>query len=97
MLGYFNAIRNFNEKSKGTTTVEAHSDNLNHCCKDTHLKDLRYMRSSNTWSNNNERKRIIECKLDRVLINEKCEDSFLRSLVVFKSKGLSDHFPNVVE
>lgn len=50
-----------------------------------------------TWCNNSKGKRRIECKLDRVLVNDNWGGIFLRSLVVSNLRGLLDHSPHIVE
>lgn len=68
ILDDFNAIRNINEKKGELDRQENYRKELNLCCMQANLKDLRYLRAFYTWNNKNEGDRLIASKLDRILV-----------------------------
>lgn len=91
VLGDFNAIKRKGEKFGEMARWEAHEDEFNVCCNKAHLDDHRFMGNFFTWSNISEGNHHIACKLDRILVNEKWLDVFLKSLGIFLPSRLSDH------
>ncbi|XP_044500220.1 uncharacterized protein LOC123221430 [Mangifera indica] len=95
-MGDFNAIRGPNEKLGGVSWGDTYCDDLNKCCGEANLDDLRYMGNQLTWSNCSKGQRRIACKLDRALVNEHWKDVFTESLAMFLNPSISDHSPCIV-
>lgn len=96
ILGDFNAIKRMNEKCDGLAKWENYQIELDVYCKYASLNDLQYIRSFYTWSNKSERDRRIVCKLDKILTNDKCLDTFIDSMGIFLPNSISDHCPRVI-
>ncbi|XP_044497608.1 uncharacterized protein LOC123219676 [Mangifera indica] len=96
IMGDFNAIRGPSEKIGGVSWGDTYSDDLNKCCEEANLEDLRYMGNQLTWSNCSEGHRRIACKLDRALVNEQWKDVFEESFAMFLNHSISDHSPCIV-
>ncbi|XP_044489107.1 uncharacterized protein LOC123213698 [Mangifera indica] len=96
IMGDFNAIKGPNEKIGGVSWGDTYCDDLNKCCGEANLDDLRYMGNQLTWSNCSEGHRRIACKLDRALVNENWKDAFEESLAIFLNPSISDHSPCIV-
>ncbi|XP_044507208.1 uncharacterized protein LOC123226743 [Mangifera indica] len=95
-MGDFNAIRGPNEKIGGAVWGDTYCDDLNNCCREANLDDLRYMGNHFTWSNSSVGQRRIACKLDRALVNEGWSDVLPDSYASFLNPSISDHSPCVV-
>ncbi|XP_044464414.1 uncharacterized protein LOC123194970 [Mangifera indica] len=95
-MGDFNAIRGPNEKIGGAVWGDTYCDDLNNCCREANLDDLRYMGNHFTWSNSSVGQKRIACKLDRALVNEGWSDVLPDSYAHFLNPSISDHSPYVV-
>ncbi|XP_044503438.1 uncharacterized protein LOC123224023 [Mangifera indica] len=96
IIGDFNAIRGPNEKIGGASWGDTYCDDLNNCCREASLDDLRYMVNHLTWSNCSKGQMRIACKLDKALANEYWRDAFADSLAIFLNPSISDHSPCIV-
>jgi hypothetical protein len=66
------------------------------CLNDLEVMDLNFSGCFYTWTNKSEEPRFVARKNDRVLANEYWMRAFGRTIVDFKSGGMSDHFPAVI-
>lgn len=95
IMGNFNVIKNINEKKGGLVRWENYHEELNFCCIQANLENLRYMGAFYTWSNKNEGDRLITSKLDIILVNEVWLDEYVDSMGIYKPNALSDHCPSI--
>lgn len=86
VLGSFHDIRSLREKRGGAVFLKAHSDDLNQCRYHSQLQDLRYLGPFFTSCYSSEGERRLDCKLDRVLVNDNWGDILPKPLAVFKPK-----------
>lgn len=70
---------------------------FNNCLHNEELDDLKWWGQKMTWWNKQEGVDKIECKLDRVLINEEWNGTFPWANANFLLPGVSDHSPCVVD
>ncbi|XXG79979.1 hypothetical protein AAC387_Pa09g0941 [Persea americana] len=92
VAGHFNTVRWTHEKRGGATPRARGLIELNDCHHDAGLLDLKLTGPLFTWSNSSFGASRIECKLDRVLINDRflhC-NPFQGDVLM---PGLSDHSP----
>ena len=96
LFGDFNIVRSISEKQGGDMSWTAAMEDLNCCCHEADLEDLRFTGHWFTWSNKNPTNPILR-KLDRVLINPCWTSCFPNATADFLPPGLSDHCPAVVQ
>ena len=71
-------------------------EDLNSCCTEAMLEDLKATGFHYTWDNNSSGDRFLTRKLDRVLVNPDWLSSFSFAEAAFLPSGSSDHSPVVV-
>ena len=71
-------------------------EDLNHCCSEAHLEDLKATGFHLTWDNKGSAEQFKSRKLDRVLVNPAWHSSFPLSEAQFLPPGSSDHSPMIV-
>lgn len=96
IMGEFNTIRNQHEKLGGAQWGNTYREDLNECCKEVELDDLRFMGSLYTWSNYSKGPRKIVCKLDRTFSNDKLREIFMHSSVTFLNPSILDYSPCIM-
>ena len=70
-------------------------EDLNDCCEEVGLEDLKFTGNFLTWSCGSDQNNISR-KLDRALVNNDWMTSFTEAEAVFLQPGLSDHSPVVI-
>jgi hypothetical protein len=63
---------------------------------DIEVIDLNFSGCFYTWTNKSEKPRFVARKLDKVLANEYWMSVFGRTIVEFKSGGISNHYPAII-
>ena len=95
LLGDFNIVRSISEKEGGDLSWNSAMDELNTCCSNADLDDLRFKGHWFTWSNKNLANPILR-KLDRALINPRWTSCYPNAEAKFIQPGISDHSPVIV-
>ena len=95
VMGDFNIFRQPTENLGGATDWPAYVEDLNECCHDCLLEDLRFTGHLHTWTKGSGT-RFLARKLDRALINSSWMSFFPNAEAVFQDPGASDHTPIVV-
>lgn len=96
VLGDFNYIR-FSYEKIGGDALDMDSIGEFNTCLHVELKDMKWWGQKFTWWNKQEGNQKIECKLDRVLGNNKWNLMFPWSDANFLLPRVSDHSPSVVD
>ncbi|XP_022880649.1 uncharacterized protein LOC111397917 [Olea europaea var. sylvestris] len=92
VLGDFNNVLNFDEKSNGADITPYEIKDFDMCCQNIGLSDLRSIGCFSTWNNN-----FVWSKLDRAMVNEAWMIESFDSFANFVPQGcLSDHSPCIV-
>ena len=92
ICGDFNVVKSLAEKW-GSDRLNAYEVEFGQCLNDLEVLDLNFGGSFYTWTNKSEELRFVARKLDRVLANMKWMSNFGKTVVEFKSGGISDHSP----
>ena len=69
VLGDFNVVRFMNERLGGDPDWPPYMEDLNSCCNEAMLDDLKATEFHYTWDNKSSGDRFLTRKLDRVLVN----------------------------
>ena len=96
VLGDFNVVRRPTDRQGGDQSWPSYLDDLNNCCRDSSLEDLRYSGCHLTWNKGTGDNALMK-KLDRALTNHVWLTEFTESEALFLNKGASDHSPIVVD
>ncbi|XP_043697151.1 uncharacterized protein LOC122647921 [Telopea speciosissima] len=91
--GDFNVIRFGFEKQGGDHLDLDSMAAFNDCIEDLGMDDLRWTDPTFFWSNKRAGSSRIDCKLDRVIVNENWLASFPSSYAIFDTHGISDNSP----
>jgi hypothetical protein len=95
ICGNFNVVLSLAEKW-GSNKLNSYELEFGQCLNDLEVMDLNFSGCFYTWTNKSEEPRFVARKLDRVLANEYWMSVFGRTIVDFKSGGISDHSPAVI-
>ena len=95
VLGDFNIVRYGEEKLGGDTNCPNYMDDLNLCCYDAGLEDLKFSGTFLTWSKGSGQG-FIARKLDRALVNMEWMSKFTEAEACFLESGASNHSPILV-
>jgi len=87
LLGDFNVVRFSSERAGGDLSWPSYMEDLNQCCFDSHLDDLKFSGHLCTWSNKSPSDCLISRKLDRALVNPVWGTCFPGSEAVFHPPG----------
>lgn len=90
VLGDFNVTLKLNESKGGSSAIKPGTLEFKDYVSGARLTDLSFTRDFFTWWDNN-KSHPIQCKLDRVLVNDSWMNMFLMSRAEFRSMGLSNH------
>ena len=96
LLGDFNIVRFPTERIGGNMDWPPYMEDLNQCCSEAHLEDLKATRFHLTWDNKGSVEQYKSRKLDRVLVNPAWRSFFPLSEAQFLPPGSSDHSPMTV-
>ena len=96
LLGDFNVVRFMNERLGGDPDWPPHMEDLNSCCTEAMLEDLKATSFHYTWDNRSSGDRFLTRKLDRVLVNPDWMSTFPLAKAAFLPAGSLDHSPTVV-
>ena len=96
VLGDFNIVRYGEEKFGGVTSSPNYMDELNACCFEAGLEDLKYSGNFLTWSRGSGQS-FVARKLDRALVNLSWMTRFPEAEACFLEPGASDHSPILVQ
>ena len=96
VLGDFNIVRHGGEKLGGDLTCPNYIDELNNCCYEAELEDLKYSGNFFTWRKGSGH-RYKARKLDRALVNLEWMTKFTAAEAHFLDLGASDHSPIIVK
>ena len=94
-LGDFNVVRYNTEKVRGDQSWPNYMDELNECCRNAGIDDLRNVGHLTTWSKGSGRG-FKARKLDRVLVNYPWLSCFPEAEACFAEPSVSDHSPVIV-
>ena len=95
VLGDFNVVRKPEEREGGSLVWTEACEDLERCCMEAQLDDLRFSGHYLTWSRG-EGENYLARKLDRVLVNHVWLETFVEAEARFLPPGLSDHSPMIV-
>jgi hypothetical protein len=95
VYGDFNVVKSLNEKW-GSDKLNSYEVEFGKCLNDIEVLDLNFSGYFYTWTNKSEKPRFVARKLDRVLANKYWMSVFGRTIVEFKSSGISDHSPTII-
>ena len=90
ILGDLNVVRKPEERIGGNLSWSSRSEDLDRCCSDLQLEDLRYSGHQFTWSKG-EGDTFKARKLDRALVNHTWLNLFEGVEAIFLDPGASDH------
>ena len=95
LLGDFNVVRYPSERLGGSCDWPARMEDLNDCCVEAGLEDLKFTGNLLTWRRGSGQT-FLSKKLDRALVNLEWMHSFPESEAAFLQSGYSDHSPIVI-
>ena len=96
VLGDFNVVRKAVEMKGGALNWPSYMEELNDCCRDSLLEDLRFSRCHLTWRKRGTGDNALIKKLDRALSNHQWLFDLSESEETFLDPGSSDHSPIVI-
>ncbi|XP_077228454.1 uncharacterized protein LOC143861412 [Tasmannia lanceolata] len=91
VLGDFNVIRSYDERSGGPSHNQNDIEDFNNCIHNCCLADLRSIGHSLSWNNRASPSERKYARLDRALVNDLCLQDFPLSFAAYRPPGISDH------
>ncbi|XP_077248649.1 uncharacterized protein LOC143888187 [Tasmannia lanceolata] len=96
LIGDFNAVRDYSEKSEGMIINHSEIEDFNSCINNCSLADLRSIGHPLSWNNRATRTGRKFAILDRALINDIWLQNHPLAFAEYRAPGISDHSPIVV-
>ena len=96
MLGDFNCLLDISDKINFGHRFQVGLDELSSVFENNGLEDLEYSGAHYTWSNNQNGRDRVACKLDKIASNSSWCSLFSDAKAWFATPGLSDHSPGLL-
>ncbi|XP_077252323.1 uncharacterized protein LOC143891665 [Tasmannia lanceolata] len=96
VLGDFNVIRSYDERSGGSPHKQNDIEDFNSCIYNCCLANLRSIGHSLSWNNRATMSERKYARLDRALVNDLWLQDFPLGFAEYRPPGISDHSPIIV-